>query len=227
MPSTAGQGPSEQVLQMLAPRFEADGYHRLAKKPIFSHSNGLFDRSFEVIVDGRGGLVGLEAGFFLRRPTWQKLLQSKLNVTTAWVAGGTLLNARCPTWKVWLNEDRFAAMTPTQRKAFSAEEIYPADRLQYAADVLWQGFQSTAKPFFDRLSDLAGLQAFYQEYIDAGWTGLLRPPQPYVVLLLSMLLAHELKQPFSPWQARVPEVAARSPGIAVADHVAQLCAALG
>jgi len=170
---------------------ECEGYayrkshHRFQKE--FAH--GKYE--YSLMFDGRSGLVGVDAGFFVHFDALQKQFKKVLGYDCLWSAGATLLNAGANPWKFWLNEDRFAAMSPQERAVYAPEAIHPQTRMEACVEFLIDSHARYAVPLFQRLQSYRDLADFYKEYRINGYTGRCRPLAENVIYL-SLLLATQL-----------------------------------
>jgi len=180
--------PSERFLAQFVPLMEQQGYayrksqHRFVKR--FAHG----DQEYSLTFDARGGLTGVSAGFFIYFRALEGEFKKAVGYMCPWSAGATLLNAGAKPWMLWLNEDRFAAMTPKQRAEFPSEVIHPQRRIDDAVRTFADTHARYAVPFFEKLQTYRQLFDFYLEHIRNGFTGRCRP-LPANVIYLSLLLA--------------------------------------
>jgi hypothetical protein len=183
--------PAERLLELFVPLMEREGYsyrksnHRFQKP--FAHGK----HEYWLMFDGRGGLVGVDAGFFVRFEALEKEFKKALGHDCLWTAGATLLNAGANPWKYWLNEDRFAAMTPQERSGIPSDVIHPQSRIEAGVQFLMEAHRQFALPLFQQLQTYRQLADFYREYIKNGYSGRCRP-QAYNVVCLSLLVAAAL-----------------------------------
>jgi hypothetical protein len=183
--------PAERLLDLLVPLMEREGYayrksnHRFQKP--FAHGN----HEYWLMFDARGGLVGVDAGFYVRFETLEKHFKKALGFAVPWTAGATLLNAGANPWKYFLNEDRFAAMTPQERSGLPSDVVHPQARIEAAAQFLMDAHRQFALPLFERLQGYRQLADFYREYMASGFIGRCRP-MAHNVVYLSLLVAASL-----------------------------------
>jgi hypothetical protein len=180
--------PSERLLDLLVPVMEREGYsyrksnHRFLKT--FPHGTD----EFSLIFDGRGGLVAVDAGFFIQYTSLKKVFKRILGHECPWQAGASLLNAGANPWNFFLFEDRYASMTPQERSGLPADEIHPDRKLDACVQFLTATHANYAVPLFQQLQSYRQLLDFYREYLTAGCQGRCRPLAENVVYL-SLILA--------------------------------------
>jgi hypothetical protein len=188
--------PAERLLDLFVPLMEREGYayrksnHRFQKP--FRHGT----HEYWLMFDGRGGLVGVDAGFFVRFEALEKHFQQALG-SESWSAGATLLNARANPWKYWLNEERVAAMTPKERSALPPDVVHPQSRIEAGVQFLMDAHRQHALPLFAQLQTYRQLADFYREYIKSGYSGRCRPLALNVVglaLLAAAALGDDLEE---------------------------------
>lgn len=189
MSSTAK--PADRLLEHFIPVMERQGY-------VYRKSNHRFLKTFpcgtyefSLMFDGRGGLVGVSPFLGVHFDALEKRFQKVLGYDCLWSAGATLLNAGANPWNFWLNEDRFAAMTPVERSAFASDVIHPPSRIQACVQFLTQAHEQFAVPLFQKLQTYQDLAEFYGEYRRNGFVGRCRP-RPENVVSLSLLIAAHL-----------------------------------
>jgi hypothetical protein len=112
-------------------------------------------------------------------------------------------------------------MTPHARAAYTADQIYPAARVQGALAFLERSYTDHAAPFFQRLSSLTDLLAMFQHARRSSQTTLL-PLLPAMRVYLEQLLSQRLDQPTDELRAAIPTLAAYPGGDVIANHVAIL-----
>jgi len=189
--------PAERLIELLAPVMEREGYayrksgHRFVKP--FRHGK----HEFSLIFDGRGGLVAVDAGFFVYFEALLKQFKAALGHPCPWAAGASLLNAGANPWKFWLFEERFARMTPQERAGIPSEEIHPQLRMEECVRFLTDAHARFAVPLFQSLQTYRQLADFYKEYLTNGCSGRCRPLAENVVylsLFLAALLDDDLNE---------------------------------
>ncbi len=183
--------PAVRLLELFLPAMEREGY-------AYRKSNHRFHKTFPhgryeywLMFDARGGLVGVDAGFFVRFEALEQQFKKALGYDCSWCAGADLLNAGANPWKHWLNEDRFAAMTPHERSGIPSDVIHPPSRIEAGVQFLMEAHRQFALPLFQRLQTYRQLAEFYREYIRNGYSGRCRPVA-YNVVCLSLLVAAAL-----------------------------------
>jgi hypothetical protein len=144
---------------------------------------------FSLALDGRGGLVGVSAGFFVHFEALEKQFKKALGYACPWSAGATLLNAGANPWNYFLNEDRFAAMSPEERAGLPSDVIHPQERVQACVQFLLDAHAQYAVPLFQKLQDFRQLADFYREYIQSGCSGRCRPLAENVIYLWLLVAA--------------------------------------
>jgi hypothetical protein len=183
--------PAERLLNLFVPLMERPGYayrrsgHRFQRA--FRH--GTFEYCLQF--DGRGGFVGVDAGVFVHFEALERQFENALGYACPWSAGAMLLNAGANPWKFWLNEDRYATMSPKERSAIPSDVIHPQWRIQASVDFLMEAHAQFAEPLFQRLQTYRQLADFYLEYIRNGFSGRCRP-FPENVIYLSLLVGASL-----------------------------------
>lgn len=188
---SADKRPAERLLERIVPLMEREGY-------VYRKSNHRFLKAFpcgkyeySLTFDGRAGLVGVDAGFFVHFDALQKQFKKVLGYECGWSAGATLLNARADPWKFWLNDERFATMSPHELAAVPSDVVHPPSRIDAAVQFLADAHTRHAVPFFQKLQTYRDLADFYREYRCNGYTGYCRP-MPENVVYLSLFVAASL-----------------------------------
>lgn len=177
--------PSDRLLRILVPLMESYGYsyrktnHRFVKK----FPCGTYE--YSLMFDGRGGLVAVDAGFFVHFDALEKQFKKAVGYACPWSAGATLLNAGAKPWQYFLFEDRFAAMQPAERNGIPSDVIHPQARIQACVDFLQDAHTRYALPLFQSLQTVRQLADFLGQYIKEGCSGPYRPlPENTVYLWL-------------------------------------------
>jgi hypothetical protein len=141
--------------------------------------------------DGRGGLVAVDAAFFVHFDALERQFKEVLGYECPWSAGATLLNAGADPWKFWLFDEGLASLSVKERGGYTSEAVHPQGRIETAAQFLAEAYRRFAVPLFQQLQTYRDLADFYAEYRRNGYTGPCRP-LPENVVYLSLLVAASL-----------------------------------
>jgi len=170
---------------------ESEGYtyrkthHRFIKR--FQYGT----HEYSLTLDGRSGLVAVDAGFFVHFDALEKQFKKALGYACPWSAGATLLNAGASPWNCFLFEDRFAGLQPTERSGIPSEVIHSQARLEACVRFLLDAHTRHAMPLFRSLQTVRQLADFLGDYIRKGCSGRCRP-LPETAIYLWLLAAGAL-----------------------------------
>jgi hypothetical protein len=221
--TTTQKKPSERLLEEFIPAMEGQGYaykksgHRFVKPFAFG------THEWWLSFDGRGGLVAVDAAFFVRFPALEKRFEKLVGYQVSWCAGGTLLNAEADPWKFWMNEERFAAMTTKQLAAHASDEVHPPARVHAASTFLLDAHARYAVPFFASILTPRDLYAYLRAYLDRGCFGRLYPMRQNV-LYLALLLAGSLGEDLDAILAHATDMKCAIVGHDIVEHARRIVA---
>lgn len=188
----ASTPPSQRVLDLLLPRMTDFGYkytkkwHKF-KKP-FAHG-GL---EFCVDFDGRGGLLTVDAAFFVHFTKLEALYEKVTGKGCAWTVGASLRNAGAKQSKYDVYEGIYGGLTPKEKSLVDPELLHPQKRVEGALAFLLDAHEQFAQPLFDKvatyrqlsellLDGLRGNQSSYRYFY-------ISPEK----MVMALLLAHAL-----------------------------------
>lgn len=156
----ASPTPSQRVLDQLVPIMTGKGFTYRKTNHRFLRTAGPATQEYTVGFDGRGGLVSVDGGFFVRFAKLAAIFEQAVGAPMGAVAFGGFLQMKIEPYKYDIFVGEYAEMTPKQKGAVDPALVHPQERVDEAVRYVVGNYERHIAPLFDRLSSYRGLAGF-------------------------------------------------------------------